>query len=220
MKIKELDIIDRPREKLEKYGPSKLSDEELLAIIFRTGNQKFSALEVAGWLLKNYPKEKLVEAKMEDLRGFPGLGRIKVLELLACIELGKRILLNKKSSLILSPEDVWSNLQDIRSSKKEHFVVFYLDSRNQEIERDIISMGTLNTSLVHPREVFEGAVKNLAAQLLVAHNHPSGCPVPSDEDAVLTKRLIESGKLLGIEVVDHVIVCQSEFYSFKQEGLI
>lgn len=126
----------------------------------------------------------------------------------------------KKSSIYLKPRDIWEQLPHIRGEKKEHFIVFYLDTRNQEIKRDVVSIGTLNYNLVHPREVFEPAVKSLAANIIVAHNHPSGCLEPSDEDLSLTKRLSQAGKLLGIELLDHVIVTKEGFMSFKQKGLL
>lgn len=108
----------------------------------------------------------------------------------------------------------------MRDHKKEHFVIFYLDSRNQEIKREIISVGSLNANLVHPREVFEPAVRNLAAQIILAHNHPSGDPEPSEDDLEITKRLVESGKILGIEIIDHIIVVKNGFLSFKEKKLI
>ena len=126
----------------------------------------------------------------------------------------------KKAGIYLKPRDIWEELRDVRDQKKEHFVVFFLDTRNQEIKRDIVSIGTLNYNLVHPREVFEPAVKNLAASVIVAHNHPSGNLEPSDEDLSLTKRLSQAGKLLGIELLDHVIVTREGFMSFKQKGLL
>lgn len=134
-------------------------------------------------------------------------------------ELAKRFS-GKRPGIYLKPRDIWEELRDIREQKKEHFVVFFLDTRNQEIKREIISIGTLNYNLVHPREVFEPAVKNLAASVIVAHNHPSGCLEPSDEDLSLTKRLTQAGKLLGIELLDHVIVAKTGFSSFKEKGLI
>jgi len=108
----------------------------------------------------------------------------------------------------------------LRDHKKEHFVIFYLDSRNQEIKREIVSVGSLNANLVHPREVFEPAVRNLAAQIILAHNHPSGDPEPSEDDLEITKRLVESGKILGIEVIDHIIITKTGFISFKEKNLI
>ena len=116
------------------------------------------------------------------------------------------MLKDKKSSVLLSPRDVWERMEDIRGSKKEHFVVFYLDSRNQEIQREIISVGTLNESLVHPREVFEGAIKNNASSIILAHNHPSGDLGPSQADIEITKKLIHAGKILDIRIISHVVV--------------
>ena len=124
------------------------------------------------------------------------------------------------ASDFLKPKDIWEALADIRENKKEHFIIFYLDTRNHEIKRDIISVGCLNANLVHPREVFEPAIRNLAASVIVAHNHPSGNLEPSQEDLDLTKRLVGAGKLLGIELLDHVIVSKDGFSSFKEKGLI
>lgn len=137
----------------------------------------------------------------------------------ATLELARRFS-GKRTYIYLKPRDVWEELRDVRDNKKEHFVVFFLDTRNQEIKREIVSIGTLNYNLVHPREVYEPAVENLAASIIVAHNHPSGCLEPSDEDLSLTKRLSQAGKLLGIELLDHVIVTKEGFMSFKQKGLL
>ena len=120
----------------------------------------------------------------------------------------------------MSPSDVWQELKDIRNRKKEHFAVFFLDARNQEIQREIISVGTLNANLVHPREVFEPAIAHSAAQIIVAHNHPSGNPEPSDEDRMITTRLADAGKILGIEILDHVVVTEHAFASFKDCGYL
>ncbi|MEI8343625.1 MAG: DNA repair protein RadC [Candidatus Moraniibacteriota bacterium] len=212
-KIKDISKIDRPREKLEKYGPEKLTSPELLAILLRTGTKDCNVLELSKKILKKFPDQKLLEANIEDLSEIHGLGKVKASEIIACLEFGKRILKDKKSALILSPKDVWENCKDIRDHKKEHFVVFFLDTRNQEIQREIISVGTLNANLVHPREVFEPAIKHTAAQIIVAHNHPSGNPEPSDDDIAITRRLQEAGKILGIEVLDHVIVTKTSYFS-------
>ena len=218
-KIKDLEKVDQPREMLEKYGPEKLSDAQLLAILLRTGTKDCNVLELSKKILKKFAGEKLLSATIEDLSKLHGLGKVKASEIIACLELGKRILKDKKATLILSPKDVWENCKDIRDHRKEHFVVFFLDTRNQQIQREIISVGTLNANLVHPREVFEPAIKHSAAQIIVCHNHPSGNPEPSDEDIAITRRLQEAGKILGIEIMDHVVVCQNAFLSLKCEGL-
>jgi DNA repair protein RadC len=219
-KIKDLPKIERPREKLIQYGPSHLSNSELLAIILRSGKKGENVVDLANKILKKYKAENLPSMSFNELKAFPGLGPAKACEILACFELGKRLLKGKVAGLYLNPEDIWKELKDIRVHKKEHFVVFYLDSRNQEIRREVISVGSLNANLVHPREVFEPAVKNLAAQVILAHNHPSGDTEPSEDDLTLNKRLVEAGKILGIEVIDHIIIGQKGYLSFKEKGLL
>jgi len=218
--IMEMEKLERPREKLMRYGPGKLSAPELLAILLRTGTAKRGVLNLAGDLLGKFRQENITNAGFESLRAHPGLGPVKACEIAAAFELGRRFFTGKKCNIYLKPRDVWEELRDIRENKKEHFVAFYLDTRNQEIKRDIVSIGTLNYNLVHPREVFEPAVRNLAAGIILAHNHPSGCLEPSDEDLSLNKRLVQAGKLLGIEVLDHVIVTKEAFASFKQRNLM
>lgn len=215
MKIKDISKIDRPREKLEKYGPEKLTDPELLAMLLRTGTKDCNVIELSKKILKKFPNEKILSATIENLSEIHGLGKVKASEIIACLEFGKRMLKDKKSSILLSPKNVWERMEDIRGSKKEHFVVFYLDTHNQEIKREIISIGTLNESLVHPREVFEGAVKNNVASIIVAHNHPSGELEPSLDDIDITKKLIHAGKILDIRINDHVIVTKNAWKSLN-----
>ena len=210
-KIKDLPKVDRPREKLEKYGPGKLSDAELLAILLRTGTKESNVLKLAQKILQKFENEKFINITIDELKTIHGLGPVKACEIIACFELGRRMLKGKKSSILLSPKDVWERMEDIRGSKKEHFVVFYLDSRNQEIQREIISVGTLNESLVHPREVFEGAIKNNASSIIIAHNHPSGDLEPSQADVEITKKLIHAGKILDIKILSHVIVIKDKW---------
>lgn len=218
--IKDLPKILRPREKMIKDGPNKLFDAELLAILLRTGKKGENVVRMAGRLLRKFGHEKIVEVSFDELKKFSGLGPAKACEIMACFELGKRFLKKKKSVLVISPKEIWQEMKDLRCEKKEHFVVFYLDIRNQVIKKEIISIGTLTANLVHPREVFEPAVLHLAAQVVLAHNHPSGEVNPSDEDLEMTGRLVKAGEILGIEVIDHVIVCKNSFLSFKKEGLL
>lgn len=220
MKLKEVPKIDRPREKLIKYGPGKLSNSELLAILLGTGVKGVNVVELSKKILKKFSNEGLTVASLDELKNTFGLGPAKACEIVACFELGRRLLKGKKATLLLSPQDVWQELKDIRELKKEHFVVFFLDTRNQEIKRELVSFGTLNANLVHPREVFEPAILHSAAQIIVAHNHPSGNSEPSEEDVEITKRLIEAGKILGIELLDHVVVAKSGFNSLKELSLM
>lgn len=218
MKIHDLPKVDRPREKLEKYGVGKLSNSELLAILLGTGSRGVNVVELSKKILRKYDNGSLANATLKDLTTISGLGTAKASEILASFELSRRLLHDKKHALFLTPEDVWNELRDLRDKKKEHFVVFYLDTRNQEIQREIISVGTLNASLVHPREVFEPAIRASAAHIIISHNHPSGNPEPSDEDIIVTKKLFEAGRLLGIDLVDHIIVAKTKYYSLKGQS--
>lgn len=220
MKLKDLPKIDRPREKLEKYGPERLSNSELLAILLGTGQKGINVVELSKRILTKFSGDGLSRADVKAFKNTFGLGSAKACEIVACFELGRRLLQNKQSALLLSPRDVWEQLKDIRDNKKEHFVVFFLDARNQEIKREIISIGSLNANLVHPREVFEPAIRHSAAQIIVAHNHPSGDPDPSKDDIVITKRLVEAGKIMGIELTDHIIVSKNNYFSFKEKQLL
>ena len=211
MKIKDIPKSDRPREKMEKYGPERLSDIELLAILLRTGTKDLNVLKLSQKILEKFGNERFVDVSINDLKTVHGIGVVKACEILSCFELGRRMLKGKKTSILLSPKDVWERMEDIRGSKKEHFVVFYLDSRNQEIHKEIVSVGTLNESLVHPREVFESAIKNNAASIIIAHNHPSGDLEPSQADIEITRNLIHAGRVLGIKIVSHVVITSTSY---------
>jgi len=220
MSIKNIHKIEQPREKLQKYGAGKLSDAELFAILLRTGPKGSGVLELSKNILKQFPGIKLANASYNELQKIHGLGPAKACEIVACFELGRRMLKDKQTILILTPRQVWEQCRDIRESKKEHFVVFFLDTQNQEIKRELISIGTLNSSLIHPREVFEPAIKHLASHIILCHNHPGGSLEPSDEDITVTKRLSDSGRLLGIKVIDHVIITGRGYASLKEKNLL
>jgi len=219
MKLKQKNEI-LPREKLLKYNnPDKLKTEELLAMILRTGTKNFDVLTLAKKILKHYDRE-LPYVSVKELKNFLNIGEARACSIVACFELGKRLLKDKKTYLYLTPKDVYERLSEYRTAKKEHFFVFYLDSRNQEIKCELVSVGILNSSIVHPREVFEPAVKYLACQIIVAHNHPSGSLEPSKDDLEITQHLVKSGEILGIELLDHVIVSKNGYFSFKEHKLI
>lgn len=219
MKIKDLEKIELPREKLAKYGSEKLKDYELLAILLGSGIKGLNVLELSKKILKAVQKIGIKKITLDNLLEIKGLGKAKASQIFALLELGKR--LNSENKIeILSSQDVWNACTDIRESKKEHFIAFYLDTQNRLIERQIISIGTLNSSLVHPREVFESAIKNSANSIIVAHNHPSGSLEPSIEDKEITERLIEAGKILGIDIVDHIILDKSGYFSFQEKNLL
>lgn len=205
--IRGLPRIERPRERLAAYGPAKLADHELLAIILGSGTRGASVLDIAKRVCAHVEK-----GTVHDIRSIKGLGAAKYAQIQALIELGKRF--NTTPTIeLFSPEDVWRACADIRTSKKEHFLAFYLDTHDRLIERRIISIGTLDASLVHPREVFEPAIALSAASIIVAHNHPSGSVDPSPEDREVTTRLREAGTLLGIRLTDHIIVTAHDLRS-------
>jgi DNA repair protein RadC len=170
--------------------------------------------------MRKFGQDGLVNATISELLKVNGLGPTKACEIVAAFELGRRLLKHKQSQIVMAPVDIWEALKDIRASKKEHLFAFYLDTLNQEIKRDLISLGTLNESLVHPREVFEPAVQNLCSGIIIAHNHPSGSLEPSEQDKKVTKRLAEAGEILGIKLIDHIIVTGDGYYSFQEENLL
>ena len=222
MKIKDLPKSDRPREKLVAKGAENLKDSELLAILLRTGKAGKNVIEVAWQILAKHSKKRLLQMTYQDLVKIGGIDSAKATTLLAAFELAKRALEVNDTNLptISNAKDAAAQLTDIRELKKEHFVVLYLNAKNQLVHKETISMGTLNANLVHPREVFEPALKHSAAQIVAAHNHPSGDPKPSEDDIEITKRLTEAGKMMGVEVTDHVIVSKNGHFSFKEEKLL
>jgi DNA repair protein RadC len=215
MKVKEMQKHDRPREKLERYGIQKLADHELLAILLGSGVQGTNVVELAKKIMKLIGSVGLEHVSVESLIKINGLGQAKASQILAALEFGRRTYTGAPE-VILTPEKVFELCADIRDSKREHFVVFYLNTHNALIAREIISVGTLDASLVHPREVFEPALRHGAASVLVAHNHPSKDPTPSEEDIQVTQRLTEAAKIMGIDLIDHIIVTGSNFLSFQE----
>lgn len=221
MKISDIPVIERPREKLLARGAENLKLEELFAVLIRAGRKGMNALEIGTSLSKKYPVSSLQNITFEHLIAVNGIDISKACTLLAAIELGKRVSAGKDTNIrINTPEDTLPLLSDIKLQKKEHFVVIYLNARQEVIHKEVVSVGTLNASLVHPREVFEPALKHLASVILLAHNHPSGDEEPSDADISITKRLTEVGKLMGIEVMDHIIISGARYYSFREHNMI
>ncbi|NLH45487.1 MAG: DNA repair protein RadC [Acholeplasmataceae bacterium] len=223
--MKELPIDDRPREKLINNGAAALTDSELLAILIGSGTQEKSALDIARDLTADYGILKNI-AKVHDVKELAktkGLGHAKAAIIIAALELGRRIAgaepLARDS--ITSPEDGVALLMPrLRYESKEHFVVVLLNSKNKVLEIKQISEGSLNSSVVHPREVFAPAVLHHAAAILTAHNHPSGDPTPSKEDKDLTNTLVQAGKYMGIPVLDHIIIGDAKYFSFKEHSYL
>ena len=212
---------ERPRERLLESGPGVLTDSDLVAVLFGTGSPGEGVSELAARVAAAVPLRQLQRVPVEDLLQIRGMGPARAAQLLAAAELGRRLWPDGESaSLVRGPETVFDLTRDIRATNREHFVGFYLNSRNQVLRREVISIGSLNASIVHPREVYQPAIAVSAASLILAHNHPSGDPTPSEEDLAITRRLIEAGRILGIEVLDHVIVARDAYASFRERKLL
>lgn len=214
----------KPREKLDKYGVQSLSDREILAILLTTGTSKKTALEIADQILiKHNGLKGILDISLEELSAFDGIGIAKGSRIISAVELGKRINLKDQDykPVIKSPEDVASLLMDKMSYlDREHFKVVLLNTKGQVIKCETISIGTLNSSLVHPRELFKIAIRRSAASIILVHNHPSGDVNPSKEDIQVTRRIIDAGKLLDIRVLDHIIFGGKNFLSLKEKAFI
>ena len=222
--VRDLPRQERPRERLQKFGPEALSAQELLALVIGRGIPKKSVMSIAQELLVKFGNVRAIShATIEELSQIRGIGLAKAAQIKACFELGKRQDLEPES-LDFDIKDPQSVVKAIRASikdkAKEHFKLILLNPRNRIIGISTISIGTLNASLVHPREVFKDAITHSAASVVLAHNHPSGDPEPSEDDIKITKKLVESGKILGIEVIDHIIIGKNNFCSYKERGLI
>ncbi len=205
MKMSDRSISDRPREKLQAKGAAALSDFELLQALIGSGNAQADVSKIARETLKLI-KQHGADITYEQLAQIKGMGAAKITEILAALELSKRYLLDSDRPIIDSPEKAVEQLSDIRDKKQEYFVCLTLDGANRLISKRIITIGTLTSSLVHPREVFADAITDRAASIIVAHNHPSGSKTPSAEDQSVTEKLTKTGELLGIELIDHIIV--------------
>jgi len=222
--VRDLPRQERPRERLQKFGPEALSAQELLALVIGRGIPKKSVMSIAQELLGKFGNVKAIsQATIEELSQIKGIGLAKAAQIKASFELGRREDLEPETINfdIKNPESVVKAIRaSIKDKAKEHFKLILLNPRNKIIGISTISIGTLNASLVHPREVFKDAIAHSAASVVLAHNHPSGDPEPSEDDLTITKRLIEAGKILGVEVIDHLIVGKNGFFSFKAKGLV
>lgn len=225
MRICDIASSDRPRERLRFNGPSVLSNQELLAILLRTGTRKSkkiaseNVIDMSNRLIAEYGLDKLNSLSLNELMKIRGIGLAKASTIQAAFELNKRINAGKlPSKKVKSASDIAHYYREkMKDLKKEHLIAVFLDSRNKIIKDEVISIGTLDSSLVHPREVFKEAIKNSASSLILVHNHPSGDPNPSEEDKHVMDVFLEAGKLLNIKVIDHVIIGNNRWWSWMEE---
>ena len=221
--MRDYPLEQKPVERLLTIGTGSLSNSELLAILINSGTRSKSALELAGEILANKSMTELKEATPEELKMTSGIGDVKAARILAAIEFGKRIKTEKieESPYISSPQDVVNLvMEDMRSYDREHFKAMLLNTKNKVLSLETISIGSLNSSFAHPREIFKNAIKRSAASIILIHNHPSGDPQPSREDIFLTKELLKVSDLLKIKIFDHIIIGNRKYYSMKENNII
>lgn len=222
--IKDWPEAERPRERLIEKGVSSLSDAQLLAVLLQTGRKNASAVDVALDLLKRFGGlHGLVPLEISELCAIPGIGVAKAAQMTVALEVGRRVLGKplKKGFKIRGSQDIFQHYYPmLRDLKREVFKVLLLDSKNRILKELTISTGSVNLNIVHPREVFQPAIRESATALIVLHNHPSGDPTPSKEDCDVTARLVETGKIIGITVLDHLIIGNGKYVSFAERGLI
>lgn len=222
--IREMPLEERPRERFLKYPVETISNHELIAIILRTGSRQESVIELSKRVLYKYENLKeLSNTTIRDLMTIRGIGSSKAIELLAAFELGKRTIKESFPSQIKlhSPESIYLYLKDSLEMKtQEHFIALYLNTKGELVKKETLFIGSLNSSLIHPRELFKHAVLNSAASIIISHNHPSGDPTPSKQDIEITKLLHKNSIMMDIELLDHIIIGRDRYYSFKEKGMI
>ncbi len=224
MTLKDLPQEERPRERMRDLGAERLSNTELLAIILRTGHRAETAMHLAERILHEAGGLRfLPDYTLEELQQIKGVGLAKAVQIKAALEVGRRLAASARpgTPAFSSPREVAAYLkEELRYYKKEYFKIILLNTKNQLISLEDVSVGSLNSSIVHPREIFNPCVKKSAAAVILVHNHPSGDPSPSREDLEVTKRLVEAGKIIGIKVLDHMIIGESSYFSFKEKDLL
>lgn len=222
--IKDLPLEERPREKLRLLGAEALSNAELLAILLRSGTARESAVQLAGRLLsRSRGLRALPDLSLEEMEEIKGVGPAKAVMIKAALELGRRLATTprEESGSITNPRQAAELfMEELRYKKKEYFKVLLLNTKNHVISKEEVSIGSLNASIVHPREIFAVPLRKSAASVILVHNHPSGDPSPSREDLEVTRRLVDAGNILGIPVRDHIIIGDGCFFSFKEKGLL
>ncbi len=222
--MKDVPVEERPRERLVRHGADRLANKELLAILLRTGNQEESALMLAERLLARFGSlPKLATTSYEELLAVKGIGPAKAADILAAFELSKRLSDSHMEfhGVVHSPKDAAQLvLRELSLADKEHFMIIMLNIKHRVIAKKVISIGHLHASLVHPREMFKEAIRRSSAAVILVHNHPSGDLTPSRDDIATTERLRDVGDLLGIDVLDHIIIGDNRYLSFREQGLL
>lgn len=217
-KLKNMNKYEQPREKARLFGVHSLTDVELLALLIRHGNKKKDVISLSKEVSEKLTLDSNDAQNFEFIESIEFLTDTHKYAILGALELGRRLFHQTELPHITSAKDVLTLLSYIAHKKQEHFIALYLNSRNQIIKQKLISVGTLDVSIAHPRDVYEPALKYSAASIILAHNHPSGDPEPSHADLLLTKRMYEAGTILGIRLLDHIIISPKKYISFKDSS--
>jgi DNA repair protein RadC len=212
----------QPREKLQKHGERALSNSELMAIALGSGTRQRNVVKIADALVRKYGFDALANLPLDEWRANAGIGLVKACQLKAAFEMGRRAFAPKDDDRpsLSSPKQAWSQVKDLGRARKEHLVALYLDAQNHLIGRETISIGSLNTTRTHPREILQPAIACSALNFILAHNHPSGSLTPSQDDVDFTRAIQRASEIIGIGLYDHIIVSSKGFVSLKEKGLL
>lgn len=218
MKIKDIPKDGRPRERFLKHGPEALSDAELFAILLRTGSRGENVVDMSNRLIAEYGLDKLLECSLKELQKIKGIGPSKAMQILTIVELQKRINQSQKPiKMVGCAKDVFNFMYErLKDEKQENFIVLMLNSKNNLIGEEKVFRGTLDSAIIHPREIFKSAIKNSASKIILVHNHPSGNPEPSNDDKNVLNNLKNASDLIGINISDFVIIGRNNYWSYKE----
>lgn len=222
-KVKDIPLMERPRERLKVYGAKNLSDSEILSILIGTGKKNKNVKDISLDILKRYSLDDLKDISINNLTKIDGIGEVKAISIISAIELGRRIFLRDKVALkkLKSAKEIWEDSKYLFNGlKQECFYALYFNNRQELIERKLLFMGTINKSIIHPREIFKEAYRLSASSIVCMHNHPSNDIRPSKEDRLFTENIVKAGMIQGIPVLDHIIVSDFDYYSFYDHGNI
>jgi DNA repair protein RadC len=219
MKIKDIPLNSRPMERMEKYGIKYLSDSEILAILIHKGTKNYNAIDISNNIIGKYGMKKLLIISLNELQSIKGIGKVKAMQIMASIELTKRLMkqdIKKDKVQIRFAYQVYKHMESLAELQQEHFIALMLNTKNRIIKEDTVCIGTLDTTLVHPREIFRNAIKESASSIILVHNHPSGDPTPSEDDIKITEEIYKAGEILRMPVLDHIIIGRRKYWSWRE----
>lgn len=218
MKIKDMPRDSRPRERMERYGIKVLSDAEVLSLIIQKGFKNENAIDVSNRLIGKYGVNKLSKLSLKQLQSVKGIGAVKAIQILASFDISRRLKNTDTHIHIKFAYQVYKNMKNLAELNQEHFIILMLNTKNKIIKEETIAIGTLDSTIIHPREIFKDAIKESASSIILVHNHPSGDPAPSEDDIRITKELIHAGDILNMPVLDHIIIGKGKYWSWIENG--